>query len=156
MLTLRTHDMIFGGMHGKLLSKNSFWKWISCGEGENDEMSIPNYRDRLRLNKAGFFEGSFFWLRSICPPFHTSRRTNITIQLLNNLSSWNLQIESKKNADICYMLPSSEQLVNIEGENLHIFWITWGISLKFSEKAWLMIIFKVTKKIRSLSYSFSL
>ena len=32
VLTLRIHDiMIFGGMNGKLPSKNSFWKWISCG-----------------------------------------------------------------------------------------------------------------------------
>ena len=42
--------MIFGGMNGKLPSKNSFWKWISCAEGENDEMGIPNSGDRSRLN----------------------------------------------------------------------------------------------------------
>ena len=50
VLTLRTHDiMIFGGMNGKLPSKNSFWKRIFCAEGENDEMGIPNSRDRSRL-----------------------------------------------------------------------------------------------------------
>ena len=53
VLTLRTHDiMIFGRMNGKLPSRNSFWKWISCAEGENDEMGIPNSRDRSRLNNS--------------------------------------------------------------------------------------------------------
>ena len=51
VLTLRTHDiMILGGMKGKLSSKNSFCKWISCAEGENDELGIPNSHDRLQLN----------------------------------------------------------------------------------------------------------
>ena len=26
------------------------------------------------------------------------------------------------------------QIVNIDGENLHIFWTTWGVSMKFWEK----------------------
>ena len=66
-----------------------------------------------------------------------------------------------KNADIiCYVLSSlvslqpgyiktsekSMKIVNIEGENLHLFSMTWGISTKFSEKMWLMIILKATKK----------
>ena len=38
------------------------------------------------------------------------------------------------------------KIVDIDGENLHIFGTTWGISIKFSEKMWLMIILKVTKK----------
>ena len=38
------------------------------------------------------------------------------------------------------------KIVSIEGESLHIFWTTWGISMKFSERKWLMIILKVTKK----------
>ena len=33
----------------------------------------------------------------------------------------------------------------IDGEILHIFWMTWGISMTFSGKMWLMIILKVTK-----------
>ena len=37
------------------------------------------------------------------------------------------------------------KIVNIEGENLHIFWTTWGISIKLSGKMWLMIMLKVTK-----------
>ena len=45
------------------------------------------------------------------------------------------------------------EVVNIEGENLRIFWTTWEISMKFSEKMWLMIIFKVTK---SQGFIFSL
>ena len=32
-----------------------------------------------------------------------------------------------------------------DGENLHIFWTIWGISMKFSGEMWLMIILKVTK-----------
>ena len=51
VLTLCTHDiMIFKGMNDKWPSKNSFSRWISCAEGENDEMGIPNYRERSRLN----------------------------------------------------------------------------------------------------------
>ena len=37
------------------------------------------------------------------------------------------------------------EIVNIDRENLHIFWTPWGSWLKFSEKIWLMIILKVTK-----------
>ena len=37
------------------------------------------------------------------------------------------------------------KIVNIHGENLRIFWTTWGISMKFSGKIWLMIILKATK-----------
>ena len=36
--------------------------------------------------------------------------------------------------------------VNIERENLHIFWTTWGTSMKFSGKTWLNI--KSHKKTR--------
>ena len=50
MPTLRTHVIMkFGGMNGKLPWKNSFWKWISCTERENDEMGIPNTRERSQL-----------------------------------------------------------------------------------------------------------
>ena len=38
------------------------------------------------------------------------------------------------------------KIVNIDGEALHIFWTTSGISLKFSGKMWVMIILKFTKK----------
>ena len=38
------------------------------------------------------------------------------------------------------------KIVNNEEENLHIFWTSWGISMKFSGKMWLVIILKVTKK----------
>ena len=37
-------------------------------------------------------------------------------------------------------------VVNIEEENLHIFWTSWEIPMKFSGKMWLMIILKVTKE----------
>ena len=38
------------------------------------------------------------------------------------------------------------KIVNIKGENLHVFWTTWGILVKFPGKIWLMIILNVTKK----------
>ena len=37
------------------------------------------------------------------------------------------------------------KIANIDREILHIFWMTWGISMKFSAKMWLMKILKVTK-----------
>ena len=55
ILILRTHDiMIFGGMNGKN-SGNEF-----RAEGENDEMSAPNYRyhdwnNLLLINFSGIF-----------------------------------------------------------------------------------------------------
>ena len=70
--------------------------------------------------------------------------------MLNNLFrvSW----KWKNAADIiCYMLTSINSLrqvkkskkplkiVNIEIINVHIFWTTLGISMKFSGKTWLMI-----------------
>ena len=40
----------------------------------------------------------------------------------------------------------SMKIANIDREILHIFWMNWGISMKFLGKMWLMIILKVTKK----------
>ena len=37
------------------------------------------------------------------------------------------------------------KIANIVREILHIFWTTWGISMKFSGKMWIIIILKVTK-----------
>ena len=37
------------------------------------------------------------------------------------------------------------KLANIDREIFHIFWTTWGISMKFLGKMWLMSILKVTK-----------
>ena len=45
----------------------------------------------------------------------------------------------------CGFEPHCSQLSNIDKEILHIFWTTWGTSMKFSGKMWLMIILKVTK-----------
>ena len=39
----------------------------------------------------------------------------------------------------------SMKIANIDREILHIFWTTWGISMKFAGKMCLMIILKVTK-----------
>ena len=38
------------------------------------------------------------------------------------------------------------KIANIDRESLYFFLTTWGISMKFLEKMWLMIILKVTKK----------
>ena len=37
------------------------------------------------------------------------------------------------------------KIANIDRESLHIFWTIWRISMKFSEKMWLMIVLKVTQ-----------
>ena len=37
------------------------------------------------------------------------------------------------------------EIANIDKEILHDFWTTWGISMKFSGKMWLLIKLKVTK-----------
>ena len=42
----------------------------------------------------------------------------------------------------------SMKLSNTEGESLHILWMNWWISMKFSVKMWLLIMLKVTKKQR--------
>ena len=39
----------------------------------------------------------------------------------------------------------SLKITNIDRVNLDIFWTTWGISIKYSGKIWLMIILEVTK-----------
>ena len=39
----------------------------------------------------------------------------------------------------------SMKIANIHREIIHIFWTTWGISMKSSVKMWLMIILKVIK-----------
>ena len=41
----------------------------------------------------------------------------------------------------------SMKIANIDRENLHNFWTTWGISMEFSGKICLMIILKVTKNM---------
>ena len=38
------------------------------------------------------------------------------------------------------------KIASIDRKILHNFWATWRISMKFSEKMWLMIILKVTNK----------
>ena len=46
---------------------------------------------------------------------------------------------------------NSMKIVNIEGENLHMFRTTRGNLTKFSGNMWLMLILKVIKKQGSLS-----
>ena len=45
----------------------------------------------------------------------------------------------------CQEIQKLMKIVNIDRENLHTFWTTGGISMKFWEKMRLMIILKVTK-----------
>ena len=78
------------------------------------------------------------------------------MQLLNNLHKVG---RNGKNADIIHFIlislkemlkndnkeisKKSKKLiktVNIERKNLHIFWTTWGITIKFSGKMWLIIL----------------
>ena len=49
--------------------------------------------------------------------------------------------------------PKVLQIVTIDGENLHIFWTTWGTSVKCLGKMWLLIILQVTK---NQGFTFSL
>ena len=50
------------------------------------------------------------------------------------------------------MLENSENwVVNIEWENLHIFWTTWGTSIKLSGKTWLNIKSHTKNKAYALS-----
>ena len=46
------------------------------------------------------------------------------------------------------------KIVNIEGENLHIFWTTWGISMMLSGKMWFIIILKITKRLKKTTTGF--
>ena len=43
--------------------------------------------------------------------------------------------------------------IDIDGENVQIFWTTWEISMIFSGKMWLMVILKVKKNGASSSLS---
>ena len=45
---------------------------------------------------------------------------------------------------LCYK-DMPKNLDKNNGENLHIFWTNWGISMKFSGQMWLLITLKVTK-----------
>ena len=40
----------------------------------------------------------------------------------------------------------SMKIATVNREIIHNFWTTWGVSIKFSWKMWIMIILKVTKK----------
>ena len=44
------------------------------------------------------------------------------------------------------------KIVKTDREDLDNFWKTWGISMKFLGKMWLMVILKVTK-IQGFTYS---
>ena len=48
-----------------------------------------------------------------------------------------------KNPKNCWKL---KKIANIDREIVHIFWMNWGNSMKFSETMLLKIILKVTKK----------
>ena len=75
VLALGTHDiMIFGGMNGKLPSKNSFWKWILCAEAENDEKGIPNSRDKIAIELTSVLAAIYSCSSSHClmPYFQNS------------------------------------------------------------------------------------
>ena len=64
--------------------------------------------------------------------------------------SWRLQLVCSQQGNV-KKSEKSMKIVKIDGDNLHVFWATWGLSMKFSEKTWLMIILKVTKSTASPS-----
>ena len=45
----------------------------------------------------------------------------------------------------CQKFKKLKKIANVEEENLHIFWTTWGMWMTFSGKMWLVIILEVTK-----------
>ena len=126
----------------------------------------------FNLNITGLFEGSFFWVVGQFDPvpIHISRKTNLISIYFYIIVKQHIQSKIRlklKTADIiCYMLTSlivllqgnvkkskkSIKIVNIVRENVHIFWTTWGNSMKYLGKTWLMIILKVTKSRVSLFF----
>ena len=119
---------------------------------------------------VGLFEGSFFCggrgINLTPPSYFKKNFSNIDITLYIKLSNnlFKVSWKWKSAADIiCYELTSlvslwqenvknwknwlkSMKISNIEREIIYIFWTTWGISIKFSGKVWLIIILKLTKK----------
>ena len=77
-----------------------------------------------------------------------STRFKICVSSVNVHRFINIYIYIKKNVKKSEKLM---EIVNIDGKDLHIFWTTWGISVKFSEKnvAWIILI--ATKKPRALT-----
>ena len=95
-------------------------------------ISINKDTSKLNPNKAGLFEGSFFNLiPSLYPPYnlHISRinkNANIICYMWSHLFFCNREMSKK--------LDEWKESQWKEGENLHIFWATLGISMKLSEK----------------------
>ena len=54
-------------MNGKLASEIFFWKWILSTEGENDEMGIPNSRDKIAIELLQNVYSSNIWM---CVSWH--------------------------------------------------------------------------------------
>ena len=48
----------------------------------------------------------------------------------------------------CQKIQKRMKIVKTDEENVHIFWTTWGISMKLSGKMCLTIILKVTKTLK--------
>ena len=100
--------------------KASFFNWyvfpFQLVQSANTKFQLIKIHRNLTLIRLGFLKVVF----SICPPPPTSfvslQQGNAKKILWKEESQWK------------------------EGENLHIFWTTLGISMKFSEKMWLMII----------------
>ena len=87
--------------------------------------------------KAGLFEKGIFYPPPpfICFIFQQSWCYLLFVDVISFFATRKCQ-KPKKLVNV----------VNIEEENLHIFWTSWEIPLKFSGKTWLMIILKVTKE----------
>ena len=91
-------------------------------------------------NKAGSFEGSFFWGVSIDPTSYFKKDlSNINLIWRHWFLCNKEMLKSQKN------WWKMMKIGNIDRASLYIFWTTWGTSMKISENMWLMIILKVQK-----------
>ena len=97
---------------------------------------ITKYTYHLTINKANFYKNSkFLYSKTDDWP---SVKIIVKILYASTFSFLCYEEMSK-------IWKKLIKLVSIEEENLHIYWTTWGISMKLSGNMWLMILPKVTE-----------
>ena len=94
---------------------NEFNKWMN---GFN--------KTSVNHNKAGLFESSFFWGSHFDA---TAYLEYVEIKKRYWYHLLNADIVSFFVTRKCEKSEKSMKIVNIDGEYLHIFWTTWGISM---------------------------
>ena len=85
----------------------------------------------INAKKTGLLEGSFFWAVPV------EELGSHLLYLTSVVSLWQGNVKKSK---------KSTKIVNIEEENLRLFWTTWAILMKFSRK---MIILNYHDNIKS-------